>query len=135
MQQLLTLLAEHQYIKCHRTNEDSEAITDLFWANPTGLDLLHAFPHVLPMDCTYKTNKYHMPLLKIVGLTSTDMTFSVTFVYLQHEREENFNWALDVLRSIMDDSALPNIIMTDRELALMNAILRVFFTTTHLLCK
>lgn len=80
-------------------------------------------------------NRYRMPLLKIVGLISTDTTFSVAFVYIQHEREDNFNWALDVLCGIMDDSALPNIIVIDSELALMNAISRVFPTTTHLLCR
>ncbi len=55
-----------------------------------------------------------MPLLEIVGMTSTDMTFFVAFVFLQHEREDNFNWALDVLHGIMDDSVLPHVIVTDR---------------------
>lgn len=76
-----------------------------------------------------------MPLVEIVGLTSTNIIFSVAFVYLQHEREDNFNWALDVLHNIMDDSALPNVIVIDRELTLMNVISRVFPTTTHLLCR
>lgn len=76
-----------------------------------------------------------MPLLKIVGLTSTDMTLSMTFVFLQHEWEDNFNWALDVLRCIIYDNALSNVIVTYRELALMNAISWVFPTTTHLLCR
>lgn len=76
-----------------------------------------------------------MPLLKIIRLTSTDITFSVAFVYLQYEREDKFNWALDVLHSIMNDNALPNVIVTDRKLALMNAISRVFPTATHLLCR
>ena len=35
----------------------------------------------------------------------------------------------------MDDSALPNVIVTDRELTLMNAISRVFLTATYLLCR
>ncbi len=52
-----------------------------------------------------------MPLLEIVGLACTDLTFSVAFVYLQHEREDNFVWALGVLRSVMDDNALPNVIV------------------------
>lgn len=79
MQQLLTLLAEHQYIEWHRISEDSEAATDLFWAHPTNLDLLCAFTYLLLMDCTYKTNRYHMPLLEIIGHTFTDMTFSMAY--------------------------------------------------------
>lgn len=76
-----------------------------------------------------------MPLLEIVRMTSTNMTFSVAFVFLQHEMEDNFKWALDVLRGIMDDSILPHVIVTDRDLALMNAISQVFSTTTHLLYR
>lgn len=91
MKQLLTLLVEHHYLKWYCTNEDLEAVTDLFWAYLTSLDLLCAFPYVLFMDCTYKTNRYCMPFLKIVGLTSTDMTFSMVFMFLQHKRDENFN--------------------------------------------
>lgn len=99
------------------------------------MDLFHAFPSVLFMDYTYKTNKYRMLLLEIMGLTCIDLTFYVAFVYLQHESEDNFVWALGVLRSIMDDSVLPNVIVTDRELALMNVISKVFPNATHLLCR
>ena len=87
------------------------------------------------MDCTYKTNRYRMPLLEIVGVTSTDMTFSVCFAYLQAEREENYAWALGVLHSVIGDGNPPEVIVTDRELSLMKAISTVFPGATHLLCK
>ena len=135
MQQLLGKLAEHNYIEWHKNCENSETITDLIWTHPSSLDLLHAFPHVLIMDCTYKTNRYRMPLLEIVGVTSTDMTFSVCFAYLQAEHEENYAWALGVLRSIIGDGILPDVIVRDRELSLMKAISTVFPGATHLLCK
>lgn len=86
MQLLLGQLTEHGQI------DDTKTMTDLFWAHPISLKLLRAFSHVLIMDCTYKTNRYRMPLLEIVGLTSTDMTFVVAFVYLQYEKEDNFTW-------------------------------------------
>lgn len=59
----------------------------------------------------------------------------MAFVYLQHEMEDNFVRALDVLRSIIDDNAFPNVIVIDKELALMNGISRVFPSTTHLLYR
>jgi len=43
------------------------------------------------MDNTYKTNKYRLPLLEIVGVTSTSLTFSTTFVLMSSEREKNFS--------------------------------------------
>ena len=63
MQQLMNKLTEHMYIECHRNCEDSDIITDLVWAHPTCIQLLQSFPHVLIMDCTYKTNRYRMPVL------------------------------------------------------------------------
>ena len=43
--------------------------------------------------------------------------------------------ALGVLRSIIGDGILPDVIVTDRELSLMKAISTVFPGATHLLCK
>ncbi|MBW0517229.1 hypothetical protein O181_056944 [Austropuccinia psidii MF-1] len=37
-------------------------MTSLFFTHPLAIKILHGFPHVDLMDCTYKTNKYKMPL-------------------------------------------------------------------------
>ncbi|CAL9019396.1 unnamed protein product, partial [Prunus brigantina] len=55
MQQFLTKLSEHNYIEWHRTSSD--IVIDLFWTHPINIDILRAFPHVLIMDCTYKTDE------------------------------------------------------------------------------
>ncbi|MCH82995.1 hypothetical protein A2U01_0003809, partial [Trifolium medium] len=36
---------------------------------------------------TYKTNIYKQPLLEIVGITSTDLTFAVGFAYMEYKVE------------------------------------------------
>ncbi|XP_028102684.1 uncharacterized protein LOC114301927 [Camellia sinensis] len=87
------------------------------------------------MDCTYKTNCYRLPLLEIVGVTLTEMTFSVAFAYLQYERVDNYAWVLATLRDVMDGFVVPTVIVTDRELALMNAIQKIFPSARHLLCR
>ncbi|KAI8563231.1 hypothetical protein RHMOL_Rhmol03G0096200 [Rhododendron molle] len=97
--------------------------------------MLRAFPRVLLMDCTYKTNRYRFPLLQIVGITSTERTFSVAFAFINREKEENYTWVLEKLKSMIDSDALPGVIVTDRELALVNAITRVVPTASHLLCR
>jgi len=38
--------------------------------------------------------------MEIVGVTSIEMTFSITFTYLKAEREDNFRWCLDRPRSL-----------------------------------
>ncbi|XP_028106138.1 uncharacterized protein LOC114305252 [Camellia sinensis] len=85
MQQLLGELEKYNYTERHRCDNNTMTITNLFWARPVSSDLLRSFPKVLIMDCTYKTNRYRLPLLEIVGVTSTDMSFSVAFAYLQFE--------------------------------------------------
>lgn len=87
------------------------------------------------MDCTYKTNKYQFPLLEIVGITSTNKTFNVAFCYMSKEKEDNYTWALTTLKTFLDDQYIPSVIVTDRELALMNSISNVFPSTRHVLCS
>ncbi|XP_038683031.1 uncharacterized protein LOC119983416 [Tripterygium wilfordii] len=90
MQKMLGKLKERKYLEWHRWNDDTQTMRDLFFAHPTSVDLLRTFPEILIMDCTYKTNRYRLSLLEIVGITSTNLTFSVAFVYLEAERKDNY---------------------------------------------
>ncbi|KAL7164274.1 hypothetical protein ACSBR2_040228 [Camellia fascicularis] len=51
------------------------------------------------------------------------------------ERTDNYVWALSILRGLMDDNIFPEVIVTDRELALMSVIDVVFLSSKHLLCR
>ncbi|KAI8573117.1 hypothetical protein RHMOL_Rhmol01G0253500 [Rhododendron molle] len=134
MQHLKAQLKKSSYVSWERSNEHGN-VTALFWAPPHAADFLRAFPRVLLMDCTYKTNRYRFPLLEIVGVTFTELTFNAAFAFIESENEDNYTWVLDKLKGIMDVDALPNVIVTDRELALMNAIRSVFPDATDLLCR
>ncbi|XP_028101443.1 protein FAR1-RELATED SEQUENCE 5-like [Camellia sinensis] len=112
MQQLLGELEKHNYIERHKCDNNMMTVTDLFWAHPVSLDLLRSFPEMLIMDCTYKTNRYHLPLLEIVGVTSTDMSFSVVFAYLQFEWIDNYVCMLTTLRSLLDNIAILEVYRT-----------------------
>ena len=135
MQYLLMKLEEHNYYYMHRRCESTGEVRELFFAHPTSIELLRAFPQVLLMDCTYKITKYKYPLMEIVGVTSTGMTFCVACAFVPAEKEENYTWVCETLRSLMDERSYPNVIVTDRDMALMNAIDRTFPQTTHLLCR
>src|SRR3954464_13395214 len=90
MQQLLKLLGDNNYVSSFRTSEDKVTVHDIFCTHPESIKLFNTFPTVLVMDSTYKTNKYRLPLLEIVAVTSTDKTYSVGFAFLECEKEENF---------------------------------------------
>lgn len=105
----------------HRSDRLSDYITDLFWVHLMAIKLFKTFPHVLIMDCTYKTNRYKYPLLEIVGVTSTELTFSIAFIFMDHEYEDNYTWAMEKLKSLMTHT-YPRVIVTNKILGLMNAI-------------
>ncbi|XP_052728520.1 uncharacterized protein LOC128195310 [Vigna angularis] len=108
LQQLMMLLDRDKYIHWSRCADDSEVVTDL----------------------------YRLPLLEIVGMTSTGLTFSATFAFLSTERQSNFTWALEKLKGLLLTSkGGPKVIVTDRDLALMNAIANVFPESYQMLCR
>lgn len=109
----------------HRTNAENE-IVDLFWDTPDFIELVKFFSHVALMNYAYKTNKYKMPLLEVVRVTSTNLTFSVAFTFLDSEKEDNYVRALQSLKHILDPEVPPLVIVTDMELVLMNALKHVF---------
>ena len=88
------------------------------------------------MDCTYKTNKYKMPLLIIMGHTALGTSFCIGFAFLEKEEEEDFTWVMEHLKALYRHLGLkdPEVIVTDRDLALMNAIATVFASSANLLC-
>ncbi|KAL4580761.1 hypothetical protein LXL04_016963 [Taraxacum kok-saghyz] len=108
-------------------------ITHLFIAHPLSIKLAKIFSNIFVMDCTYKTNKYNMPLLDIIGVSCFNTSFYSGFAFLEREDEDSYIWALNTFKKILDNRE-PTVIMSDRELALMNAIKVVFPSTINLLC-
>jgi len=95
--------------------------------------LVNACNLVFFIDTTYKTNRYRLSLLDFVGVTPTGMTFSAGYAYLEGECLNNVTWALERFRCIfLRHDALPGVIVTVRDLALMNAVKTVFPKYTNL---
>ncbi|KAL4567782.1 hypothetical protein LXL04_023376 [Taraxacum kok-saghyz] len=108
-------------------------ISRLFIAHPLSIKLAKHLSNIFVMDCTYKTSKYNMPLLDIIGVSCFNTSFYSGFTFLEKEDEENYAWALRAFKKIIGDGNELCVIMSDRELALMNAINNVFPATTNLL--
>ncbi|KAJ9549306.1 hypothetical protein OSB04_021849 [Centaurea solstitialis] len=109
-------------------------ISRLFIAHPLSIKLAKVFSSTFVMDCTYKTNKYNMPLFDIIGVSCFNTSFYSGFVFLEKEDEENYIWALSTFKEIIGQDNQPCVIVSDRELALMNGIKNVFPATINLLC-
>ncbi|GAU47202.1 hypothetical protein TSUD_89110 [Trifolium subterraneum] len=138
MQHMFKHLSDSKYFFKYRSivDEGGEYLQDIFFAHPRSLSLFNSFPTVLVMDSAYKTNKYNMPLFEIVGFTSTERTYNVGFAWLTNEKEDNFIWALQQLRSLVrNEGSLPKVILTDRDTALMNVVGQVFPTSAAMVCR
>lgn len=114
-------------------------LSTLFLAPRSGIELLRQFPDVWQLDCTYKTNRFNMPLLNICGTTHTKRTFSIASVFLSGEAESEYRWAITALLTLLakEDIKPPQVIVTDRELALINALtsFQELENAAHLLCR
>ncbi len=111
-------------------------VTAVLFAHPDSLAYLQAYPELLLLDCTYKTNKYSMPLLDMIGVDAAQRSFCIAFAFLSGEIEEDYTWALERLKSLYEQchTSLPSVILTDRCLAVMNAASALFPSAATLLC-
>ncbi|XP_026397118.1 protein FAR1-RELATED SEQUENCE 8-like [Papaver somniferum] len=125
MQQLLFLFEEANYSTAYDMNNEGE-VEYLFIANPECVELTRCFHQILFMDCTYKTNRYNMPILNFVGQTSTKSTFNVAFCFLKDESKESYLWALQKVKLLYQEGYTPRVLITDKEQSLMWDISRVF---------
>jgi MULE transposase domain len=111
-------------------------ITALFLAFRHGLELLARFCSVLLIDSTYKTNRFGMPLVHIVGTDSLNHTFTVGYCFVSRETEAMYDWVCRCLaRKLGECGGSVDIFMTDQEVALKNALRRVFPRSVQLLCS
>lgn len=114
-------------------------LTDLIYILKVSMQFLRLFSKVLIMDCTYKTNRYKLLLLDIIGYTNINSIFYGAFSLLNTEDERFYQWTLwSFCKLLYQDSTTPNtstttvfkpfssqklkVVDTDCELALMNAI-------------
>ncbi|KAK6850482.1 hypothetical protein PG987_000116 [Apiospora arundinis] len=113
-----------------------DRVTAILFAHPESLAYLQAYPDTLILDCTYKTNKYGMPLLDMIGVDACQRSFCIAFAFLSGETEQDYFWALDRLKSLYEisNTRLPSLILTDRCLACLNAVSTCFPSATSLLC-
>ena len=135
IQHLMKQIKDHGYLQKHRARPQSTVLSDVGFAHPKSYEILRLFHHVLILDCTYKTNRYCMPLLEAVGVTSVGKNFSIAWVFMNDEKEDSYIWALEFVKSLFLPDFLPGVVVTDRDLSLMNAIGTVFPETYHILCR
>jgi hypothetical protein len=88
------------------------------------------------MDCTYKTNRFQMPLLNICAVTGNKMTVQFGLCFLSGEKKLDYEQAVRWFWELMEQEHIeePVCFVTDREIALIGALDNIFPNSIHLLC-
>lgn len=68
--------------------DENNRVTRLFFAHPVSIQLLKKHPNVVLIDCTYKTNRFNMPMVNICGSSGDNKTpqFAVAFKWREKGR-------------------------------------------------
>ena len=108
----------------------------LFFVYPKALELYKSHLDILMLNCTYKTNRFCMPLLNISAITSGKQVIQVAIVFLTKEREGDYNWVLECFQELILKESIekPTITITDKELALIASLNVLFPSSHHILC-
>ena len=130
---LIDQLSSSNYISDHKTDNIGH-VTHLFFAPPRSIQLFQQFSDIILLDCTYKTNRFKLPLLVIVGTTCLHTTFYVAFCFLAKEEERDYVWALEQMKKLYLPGTVTGVMVMDRELALLNAVKYVYPRTRRFLC-
>ena len=104
--------------------DEAGRVQSLFLVPRTSIELLQRHPFILKFDCTYKTNRFNMPLFNICGASASKAAPSLGCCFLSSETKTSYAWALRQLHELMQEEKMPfpTCVITDRELALMNAL-------------
>jgi hypothetical protein len=115
--------------------DESGNLTYLVFAHPISIEYARKYNRVFLMDCTYKTNRFRMPLFHLIGLSPCNTTFSIAFCLMSEENEVSYTWVLQTIFGWIGPISSHNpTLCSDRELALVNAIDYLYPDWSHLLC-
>ncbi|CAN1148833.1 Protein FAR1-RELATED SEQUENCE 5, partial [Linum perenne] len=112
------------------TVEEDRMLENVFWVDSSSIADFIAFGEVLMFDITYKKNKYNLPFVIFSGVNHHYSTCIFGCALLQHEKEDNYTWALDTLTKAMGGKK-PTVVITDGDHAMSIAITKVFPKATH----
>ncbi|PNT66616.1 protein FAR1-RELATED SEQUENCE 5-like [Brachypodium distachyon] len=113
--------------------DDENKVQNIFWADGHCRRFYHLYGDCVSFDTTYKTNKYNLPFAPFVGITGHGDNCLFACAILQNETIETFTWLFEEFLQCMRGK-MPLTIITDQDVAMKQAIPRVFTQTTHRNC-
>lgn len=120
------------YIKLDEDNK----VQGILWTYPWCEKMWRQFPKVLGIDNTYKTNRFNIYLFEVIGITDQKSVANFAFGLINTEKEDGFLWLSQRLEEVRQELHVPapTVVITDKEMALKNALETVFPGAQQQLC-
>ncbi|XP_028108698.1 protein FAR1-RELATED SEQUENCE 5-like [Camellia sinensis] len=119
----------------YKYDKDQEnRLGKLFWADSRSRLDYAAFGDVLVFDTTYKTNAYNKPFVIFIGVNNHFETTIFAYNLLVDETIATYTWVLQKLLETMDNKR-PVSVLIDGDMAMSEAIQKVFPNAKHRLCN
>ncbi|XP_061369861.1 protein FAR1-RELATED SEQUENCE 5-like [Gastrolobium bilobum] len=113
--------------------DDDDRMVSFFWIDARSRHAYELFGDVITFDTTYRTNKYSMPFGPFVGVNNHLQSLLFGCALLHDETEDSFVWLFEEWLRAMNGKH-PVAIITDQDLAISNAVSKVFPNTKHRFC-
>ncbi|XP_058777601.1 protein FAR1-RELATED SEQUENCE 5-like [Vicia villosa] len=108
-------------------------LQNLFWSDGESQKNYELFGDVLAFDATYKKNKYRCPFVVFSGVNHHNQTIIFATAIVSNEVEGTYVWLLEQFLVAMKGKT-PLSVITDGDVAMRNAIRKVFPNSYHRLC-
>ena len=102
---LIELPRDGEWIFKYEVDEENH-VTTLFCMHKSSIAMLRTNSWVISMDSTYKTNRYGLPLLDIIGFAATGSSFYVGFAFMKDEKQDSYEVVLSCLAEAFESLTL-----------------------------
>ncbi|KAK9740054.1 hypothetical protein RND81_03G007800 [Saponaria officinalis] len=113
--------------------DEGRNLSRVFWTDAHGKSAYLAFGDGVSFDPTYGTNKYCMVFTPFTGIDNHKKSVTFACALLSNEDEESFVWVFEKFMDAMGRKE-PQIIITDQDPAIRNAVPTVFKTARYRFC-
>ncbi|XP_057771218.1 protein FAR1-RELATED SEQUENCE 5-like [Salvia miltiorrhiza] len=114
--------------------DDDGRLKNLYFRDTRCLVDYQHFGDVISVDATYKTNKYDLVCVPIIGINHHRSNVLFAMAFLSNEKTESYEWLFVTFLESMHRKE-PIIIFSDQGQALMNGLDNTFRQAFHRLCQ
>jgi hypothetical protein len=113
--------------------DEDGVLNKMFFCPTSGYEHAKRYGQMIAMDATYKTNRFRLPLVTIIGEDNEGRTKGLAYAFLTQEASSDYTWVMQCLKRCLGNCD-PTFLITDGDKAMKRAVDDVFETTAHFRC-